>query len=430
MKKRYQFLATLLLAMWLLVLVTPVSLLAAPKTLIVDEMSVLTQSEKDNANARAEQISAKYNMDVAFLLATGEYRANQNLTTYSKEVYEKLNLSQNGFMMSLDEENAVWEFVAFGNAQEAIGEKVPYEWFDAYDNEKTYKGGISAYFNSVESFLAANMGATDPSGTTDNSGAIDTTNVPVPATPVGRQLPRFVDSVGLLNEQQSEQLTAKLNEISERLQFDVVVAVVPELDNREARLFAADFFEQNGFGYGSEIDGAILLLATKDRDFGFASFGYGLTAFTSVGQDYLDTFFLPFLKKDQYFEAFMAYADAVDNFVLQAKTGAPYDKGNIPKTAAEILKMRLIAALASLVIGLGLAGGITSSWKRQLRSVHQEDWAHEYVREDSVVLSQKHDTFVNRFVDRTARPKDNDSGGGSTFSSSSGRSATGHSGKY
>lgn len=448
MKKRYQFLAILLLAIWLLVLVTPVSLLAAPKTLIVDEMNVLTQSEKDNVNARAEQISAKYNMDAVFLLATGDYRAGSDLTAYSKAVYEKLNLSQNGFIMSFDEKNALWEFVAFGSAQGVIGEKVPYEWFDAFDKEKTYIAGISAYLDSVEAFLAANIGvpdtsgttdtseATDNSGTTDTSGATDssgtpdTTNTPVPTTPGVRQLPRLVDSVGLLSPDQAVELTAKLDEISQRHQFDVVVAVVPELDEREARLFAADFFEQNGFGNGSNLDGAILLLATKERDFGFAAFGHGLRVFTPAGQKYLDKLFLPYLKKDQYFEAFMAYANGVDDFVAKANTGQPYDKGNIPKTAAEILKLRLIGVLVSLGVGLALAGGITSSWKRQLRSVYQEDSAHEYVRDDSIVLSQKYDTFVNNFVDKTARPKDNDRGGGSTFSSSSGSSATGHSGKY
>ena len=135
----------------------------------------------------------------------------------------------------------------------------------------------------------------------------------------GERLPRFIDDKGLLTSAQAAKLNAKLDEISERHQFDTVVAVVDSLDHREARLYAADFFKQNGFGFGRALDGAILLLATRDRDFGFAATGFGLTAFTDAVNGHLIDLFLPHLRVDNYFEAFMVYADAVDDFVTQAK---------------------------------------------------------------------------------------------------------------
>ena len=164
--------------------------------------------------------------------------------------------------------------------------------------------------------------------------------------PSGERLPRFIDDEDLLTQAQAAELTAKLDEISERHQFDTVVAVVYSLQSgslrgREAWLYAVDFFEQNGFGFGSDLDGAILLIATEDRDFGFASTGFGLKAFTDAGQEYLEKLFLPHLKEDNYFEAFMTYADAVDDFVTNAKAGKPYAEGNIPLTPSERTKYRI-----------------------------------------------------------------------------------------
>jgi len=248
----------------------------------------------------------------------------------------------------------------------------------------------------------------------------------------GDLAPRFIDDEGLLTQEQAEELTYRLNEISERHQFDTVVAVVPALDGREARLYAADFFEQNGFGYGEDLDGAILLLATEDRDFGFASLGYGLTAFTPAGQEYLGKLFLPYLREDMYYEAFMAYADAVDDFLTKAEAGAPYDQENIPLTASERSEYRLFAVVASLVLALAIALIVTLIWKMQLKSVVKQDHAQAYVREGSMVLASKNDIFLHRQVRRQQRVEKDKSGSGKggSFKTSSGRSATGRSGKY
>ncbi|OQB25492.1 MAG: hypothetical protein BWY11_00355 [Firmicutes bacterium ADurb.Bin182] len=248
--------------------------------------------------------------------------------------------------------------------------------------------------------------------------------------PAGERLPRFIDDAGLLSPEQAATLTKALDEVSVRHRFDTVIAVVPALDYREARLYAADFFEQNGFGFGEDLDGCILLLAVENRDFGFAAFGFGIEAFTPAGQGYLDKLVLPHLKNDQYYEAFMAYADAADDFLTKAEQGAPYDEGNIPKTASQIRKYRIYGGLAALVLALIIAWSVTYAWKRQLISVRKDDLAHAYIREGSMVLTGKKDIFLHRRVHRVQRVQNSSRSGGGSFRSSSGRSATGHSGKF
>ena len=245
----------------------------------------------------------------------------------------------------------------------------------------------------------------------------------------GERLPRFIDDQGLLTEEQAQQLTAKLDELSEAHQFDLVIAVVPELDNREARLYAADFYEQNGFGYNTDLSGIILLLAAQDRDFGFAFFGFGEEAFTDSGQDYLEAAFVPYLSDDDYYGAFMAFGNAVDELLIQAEAGTPYDAGNIPLTAAQISQYRLYGVITSLVLALIIALTVTLVWKSQLVSVRRQDLAHAYIGAGGVNVTNSKDIFLHRQVHKEKRKVESKGGGGS-FKTSSGRSAGGRSGKY
>ena len=252
--------------------------------------------------------------------------------------------------------------------------------------------------------------------------------------PAGERLARFTDETGLLTPLQAAELIARLDRISERHQFDTVVAVVPSLGSdfrrvRNARVYAADFFEHNGFGFGRDMHGAILLLATEDRDFAFAANGFGLTAFTPAGQEYLVKLFLPHLQSNNYLEAFMAYADAVDDFLTKAKTSGPYDIGNIPLTAGERAEFRIYAVVGSLGLAFLIALMVTVTWAKQLKTVRKENFANAYIREGSMTVSVQQDIFLYSQVSSVKRAQNPSTGGGS-FGSSSGGVFTGRSGKY
>lgn len=255
--------------------------------------------------------------------------------------------------------------------------------------------------------------------------------------PEGERLPRFVDDCGLLSTSQAEELTRKLDEISERQQFDVVVVVVDSLGDRDARLYAADFYEQNGFG--GDVDGLILLLAMEARDYAYATTGYGLEVFTPSGQDYFETFFLPLLSKDRYFEAFTAYAEAADDFLDAAKAGEPYT--GAPKTAwgifidtvEHIVFAYLIPAVLSLLMAWWIARAVITEWEKELQPVGSGVYHNSiYLRNGSFYLTVKEDQFLRKNTKKTyvPPPPDKTTGGGSSFTSSSGGSWSGGSGKF
>jgi len=248
--------------------------------------------------------------------------------------------------------------------------------------------------------------------------------------------PRYVDEVGLVTGTQAEVLEDKLNEVSRRHDFDVVVVVVRSLGGKDERVFAADYYEEHGYGLGDDKAGILLLIATQYRDFAFVTpEGYGTYAFTDAGQEYLEAIFLPKLSKDDYYGAFIAFADAADDFLERAAEGRPYDTGNIPRmTETQRRTARVWAVVYSLAAGLAVALVVTGFWTAQLRSVRKQIFAQSYIRPESMVLRVQNDIFLYRNVQMTRRETQSSSGSGSgssgSFSSSSGGGFSGRSGKY
>ena len=68
---------------------------------------------------------------------------------------------------------------------------------------------------------------------------------------------RLTDSAGLLSEEEAQTILAKLDEVSERQKFDIVILTVDSLEGATATEYADDFFDYYGYGYGEEKDGIL-----------------------------------------------------------------------------------------------------------------------------------------------------------------------------
>jgi len=252
------------------------------------------------------------------------------------------------------------------------------------------------------------------------------------ANDLTRPRERFIDEVGVLTDAQAAELSAMLDEISLRQSFDVVVVVTNSMEPNNPRRYAADFYEQHGFGFGENLDGILLMIALQpERNFAVVTTGYGQYAFTSAGLIFLEDLFLPHLRNDRFFEAFTAYANAVDDFVTRARAGERYDTRNIPLTPTQRAEARIWAAVISVGLAAIIAGAVVAGWTRQLKSVRSRDFACDYVRKGSFALNLQRDIFLYRNIRRIPRQQNNSGGGrGGGFSSSSGRGFSGRSGRF
>ena len=238
---------------------------------------------------------------------------------------------------------------------------------------------------------------------------------------------RLVDDANLLSASEKSELTALLDEISERQQLDVVIVTVNSTGGKSPRTFADDYYDNNGYGFGANADGVLLLIAMDSRDYYITTTGYGITAFTDAGIAYISDRFVDDLSGGDYASAFETYAELCDEFVKEAKNGMPYDKGHMPKEPYPFVSSLLI----SLAVGFLIAFIATAIMRSKLKTVRSKAGATDYVKEDSFRVTRSFDFFLYRTVSRRAKPKDTSSGGGSsTHSSSSGRSHGGGGGKF
>ena len=238
---------------------------------------------------------------------------------------------------------------------------------------------------------------------------------------------RVVDMAALLSDSEESSLLFKLDEISERQQFDVVVVTVGSLDGKTPTAYADDFYDYNGYGFGAEYDGVLLLVSMEERDWSISTCGYGITALTDAGQEYISENFIPQLSSGDYAGAFNTFADLCDEFVTQAKNKNPYDVGNMPKGPLPLGRNLIIALVSGLLVAL-VGTGIM---KGQLKSVHAKAAAGDYMKKGSLNIRESRDTFLYKHTDRRAKPKESSSSGGSsTHTSSSGRTHGGSSGKF
>lgn len=247
----------------------------------------------------------------------------------------------------------------------------------------------------------------------------------VPAFSESEHPARLVDDAGLLTKAEEDALLAKLDEISERQRFDVVIVTVDSLDGKSPMDYADDYYDYNGYGMGRNDDGVLLLISMEHRDRYITTAGYGITAITDAGCEYMFGQFIDDLRDGYYADAFTVYAELCDEFVTQAKTGRPYDVGNLPKGPFRVVFHLAIALIVGFIVSLL----IVTVMKSQMRNVRYRVGASEYMKAESMMITESRDIFLYRTVDRQRKPEGS-SGGSSTHTSSSGTSHGGSGGKF
>ena len=242
---------------------------------------------------------------------------------------------------------------------------------------------------------------------------------------------RMNDSANVLTEDEDNELEASLEELSLRQNFDVVIATIESLesvDYTSMEEYADDLYDFCQFGYGADRDGVLLLVSVGDRKWHISTCGYGITAFTDAGIQYLGEQMTPDMADGDYAAAFRTFVQWSDAYIDAARSGRPYDVKNLPREP--LSPMYLFLALG---IGLVLAWVVVGVMKSRLRSVAFQENAASYVREGSMNLTNQRELFLYRDVHRTehVEAKDSDSSGGSsTHTSSSGTTHGGGGGSF
>ena len=250
--------------------------------------------------------------------------------------------------------------------------------------------------------------------------------LPAAAMDGGEHPPRLVDEAELLTGDEESSLVDKLDAVSDKWQCDVTIVTVDSLGSKTATEFADDYFDYNGYGYGNNDDGIMLVISMENRDWAITTHAFGIEAFTDAGQEFIMNKVIPPLGNESYYEAFSIFADQCDDFLEKARAGEPYDSHNLPKESHA--KLYILWIIPCLIAGAILAFVLTIKEKKSLKSVMKKVGAGEYI--GKVEINEKHDKFLYRNLDKVLIHDDDDDSGSSTHVSSSGETHGGSSGKF
>lgn len=246
------------------------------------------------------------------------------------------------------------------------------------------------------------------------------------AIPVsGAQIPEccVFDDEGLLSEIEYQTLEDYAREISEQRQCAVYFVTVDDFRNYgDGDIFnvARQIFLASDFGMGEEKDGVMLLLSMADRDYSLIVHGFGETALTDYGREYIREHFRDDFADDDWFHGVFDYLAYTDDLLSQAREGRVYDRYNWITGGVLWVWSLILGAVISLMVCL-----IQRAMMR--KKVREQTDALGYVQGE-VHITRRRDVYSHTTEVRRKIEKKDSGSSGSHSHSSDGFSGT--SGKF
>ena len=302
-----------------------------------------------------------------------------------------------------------------------------------YDGEGMEDMAAITFLANVNAYYAQDAagGSFEADGEGDGGEGEDVASLPALISPAPDStetigITRVLDKADLLTDDEESKLNERLGEIRDEQQFDVVVATTNDFEGKSVEAYADDLFDYSGYGIGENRDGCILVVNPDTRDWYISTRGYGITAMTDAGIQYIGDEIKGDFADGDWNGGFVRFAELADKFVAQAKKGKPYDVGNLPKQKKSILKGLLISLVIALVVAFIIMKKIKGDYEKAVRFSAD---AKNYLVNGSLQVVGSYDNFMYQNVNRVAIQKES-SGGSSTHTSSSGASHGGGGGKF
>ena len=210
------------------------------------------------------------------------------------------------------------------------------------------------------------------------------------------QLPRLVDAAELLSADQEADLLARLDQVSGELKCDVVIVTMDSCGGHSPDDVIEAFYDEYGYGYGTNRDGVVLLLSMAERDWRILSNGFASDAIPPSDIESIGDHIVEELSAGEYYEAFMEFATLCKYEIEGERYGFPFDFG--------------MSLLISIVIGFAVAFIATGIMRSRLRSVRAQTGAREYTVPGSMQLTRANDLFLYRTLNRRHKPQQSSSG--------------------
>ena len=186
---------------------------------------------------------------------------------------------------------------------------------------------------------------------------------------------------------------------------------------------ARQIFLDNKFGMGENQDGVLLILSMADRDYCLLAHGFGDTALTDYGKDYISEEFLDNFADNDWYGGCMDYLTYTDELLAMARDGVVFDRGSWITSGHLWIFSLILAAVLSAVICL-IQRGLMK------KKVRQQTDAMDYLKGGAVNITLRRDVFSHATEVRQKIETDSGSSGSSGGYSHSSDGFSGKSGKF
>ena len=373
-----------------LTMIVPVS---AANTHIFDQTNVL--GDIYSLETYAQKIEDDYEFSV--LLSVIDGVGAEGTYGYCEDLYNANAEYEDGIALTYNYGDNKYAFYCSGEAENLFPVDVQNNTlWSAFAYTETYYEGAYAYIAAVDTILkAASPAISELEDTAD-----DVTEPVTEFVPTDRTLSLVEDYADVLTDSEEAELIAKLETLGSEYDIEIGAITVDSYEGKDPQDFADDFYDYNGYGYGSNDDGLIVVFNTGEgdgnRNLAISTHGKGIELLTDLEIDRIIEMMINPIKNGDF-------ASAFDNFVTECEVA--FDES-----------ISIIWIPVSILVGFGLAFLIVKIQASKLKNVVQKADAADYV--GNVVLTYQDDRFIYRNVTRSPRVMSSSS---STHTSSSGR---------
>ena len=368
----------------------------------------LSDSELVDLNNYASSI--EYQSGYALIFCIISDNGGMSNEEYAEEAYYSYTDSKNAVVFVHNETEKVYNYYIAGDEKGIFSEVVINAMKVAYDTNESYYGGIMGFYAAAETALEA------PAYNIAPIGGNAVTNAPgsyvTEFEKVERTLPLVVDQANIIPDDVEAALIARCDTIAEEYKMEVAIVTASDFGGLIAEAYADDFYDFNGYGYGENDDGMLVVYKPGEegeREIYITTHGNGSAVFFQGIREGIIVDMKDYLIAEDYDKAFNMYLDRAEE---QLKPGTP-------------VIWLFILALVGAVVGLLITGSMTAKNK----SVIAQNQAKVYTRQGSMNVTGAQDVYAYSFVD--TRPKQtSDNSNDDSTTSSSGRTHNGSGAKF
>lgn len=384
-----------------------------------DYCEYVSEEEHKSINARINESIEPLKMDFpVFVLDKYEY--DMELSEYADIVYEKNKFgygeAKNGIFLVIDTENKRYNIFFYGSAKNSIPKPVKDRLFtrtnELFGNENlSYYDVFNEYLNNVFAISKEwNIDKADkadgmPYWYVDDTSAFENYHAENP--------PRVVDDMGLLTDEQKEELTEQVQRICDAYDFSYVIFIDDSTHGLSKDVYAADFLYYGGYGKGDDFSAVCFFLSLEEGNRGWRTVsinGYE-SIFTSDVTYTIDEIVDKDMRGGNYFTAIKKQADYIEKSLSEGNFEI------IPQKSRNKVNFFGWPLIVGLIISFVIAEIVISGMISKMR-LSTAVSANEYLEKGSLNIRNK---SVRRiYTTITRREKQQSSGGGgSSYSSGS-----------